>query len=330
MLTTDRHGGSQATSSPALAEGRAPRVVAIGGGTGLPTVLRALRHAADTLGWAGQTDNVTAIVTVMDDGGSSGQLRKAMGILPPGDIRNCLAALVRTPSVLSGILHDRLDGDTAYSGHPIGNLLLAALSRSEGDFFRAVKILAAQIECLWPRAPGDAGERPSHRRLSRRPGCLRRDGNRRPSRSHSTTEVRAAGSTASGCSRGHRQCRPHSGRAGESLYEHSAEPPRRRYRGDALGGASTARVRREPDDRAWRDGRFLAPGSSAGHPGTYRLRSIRLHPHQSQHHSGVCTRGVRVRRRSCCRGRGRRRERGPCKDRRRRSRNNHCCGPDST
>ena len=146
MLTTVRYGGSQAICVPALTEQReAPHVVAIGGGTGLPTVLRGLRHAAERFEWAGLTDTVTAIVTVMDDGGSSGLLRKSMGILPPGDIRNCLAALVRTPSVLSGILHDRLQGDATFSGHPIGNLLLAALTSSEGDFFRAVKILSTQM-----------------------------------------------------------------------------------------------------------------------------------------------------------------------------------------
>jgi uncharacterized cofD-like protein len=120
---------------------RTPRIVAVGGGTGLPTVLRGLRHAAETFGWNDLTDGVTAIVTVMDDGGSSGILRKSMGILPPGDIRNCLGALVRRPSLLSGILHDRLGAEGP--GHPIGNLLLAALTRTEGDLLRAVRSLGA-------------------------------------------------------------------------------------------------------------------------------------------------------------------------------------------
>ena len=108
-------------------------------------MLRGLRRAAETFGWTDLTDNVTAIVTVMDDGGSSGQLRRSMGILPPGDIRNCLAALVRQPSTLSRILHDRLPGDGTQVGHPIGNLLLAALTTSEGNFLRAVQTLSAQI-----------------------------------------------------------------------------------------------------------------------------------------------------------------------------------------
>jgi len=123
----------------------APRVVAIGGGTGLPTVLRGFRLVAESLSADAQTDWLTAVVTVTDDGGSSGELRKALGMLPPGDIRNCLAALVRTPSPLSGILHDRLSGDSPQTGHPIGNLLLAALTSMDGDFLRAVKLLGTQM-----------------------------------------------------------------------------------------------------------------------------------------------------------------------------------------
>jgi uncharacterized cofD-like protein len=122
-----------------------PRVVAIGGGTGLPTVLRGFRCAAEDVYGDSLTDWLTAVVTVMDDGGSSGELRKSLGVLPPGDIRNCLSALVRTPSSLSGILHDRLCGSDEHSGHPIGNLLLAALTSMDGDFVRAVNILAAQM-----------------------------------------------------------------------------------------------------------------------------------------------------------------------------------------
>lgn len=123
-----------------------PRVVAIGGGTGLPAVLQALR----TLYANPNIDNrasdwPTAVVTVMDDGGSSGRLRESLGVLPPGDIRNCLAALVGQPSTLSRILHERLPGENGEAGHPIGNLLLAALSTTEGDLLRAVARLGRQI-----------------------------------------------------------------------------------------------------------------------------------------------------------------------------------------
>jgi uncharacterized cofD-like protein len=122
------------------------KAVAIGGGTGLPTVLQGLRTvcgpAADE---HRRADWLTAIVTVMDDGGSSGRLRESLGVLPPGDIRNCLAALVREPSTLSGILHHRLPGENGQAGHPIGNLLLAAMSTTEGDLLRAVARLGDQI-----------------------------------------------------------------------------------------------------------------------------------------------------------------------------------------
>lgn len=131
-LSTPRHHG-------------APRIVAIGGGTGLPTVLRGLRQAAQARTSDDSSDWLTAVVTVMDDGGSSGRLRETLGVLPPGDIRNCLAALVREPSVLSGIFHDRMSGDGAGDGHPIGNLLLAALSSSEGNLLSAVKMLGAHL-----------------------------------------------------------------------------------------------------------------------------------------------------------------------------------------
>ena len=123
-----------------------PRVVAIGGGTGLPAVLQALRTVyANASSGDRPSDWPTAVVTVMDDGGSSGRLRESLGVLPPGDIRNCLAALVRHPSTLSRILHDRLPGENGEAGHPIGNLLLAALSTTEGDLLRAVARLGRQI-----------------------------------------------------------------------------------------------------------------------------------------------------------------------------------------
>ena len=137
------------TSPPPSRAGRISgghrRFVAIGGGTGLPVVLEGLRTVAGSGGGKHSSDWLTAIVTVMDDGGSSGSLRKSLGVLPPGDIRNCLAALVREPSSLSGILHDRLSGEGGDAGHPIGNLLLAAMSSTEGDLLRAVARLGRQI-----------------------------------------------------------------------------------------------------------------------------------------------------------------------------------------
>jgi uncharacterized cofD-like protein len=106
-----------------------PAIAALGGGTGLSSLLRGLKLAAVDL---------TAIVTVADDGGSSGRLRRELGILPPGDIRNCLVALADDESLMGKLFQHRFaDGDL--SGHPFGNLFLAALTEVTGDFDLAVQ-----------------------------------------------------------------------------------------------------------------------------------------------------------------------------------------------
>ncbi|MGB9804563.1 gluconeogenesis factor YvcK family protein [Desulfofundulus sp.] len=111
---------------------RGPRVVVIGGGTGLSVLLRGLKH---------YTSNITAIVTVADDGGSSGRLRGELGMLPPGDIRNCLVALADKESLMEDLLQYRFQsGDLA--GHSLGNLLLAALNHVAGGFHEAVQALS--------------------------------------------------------------------------------------------------------------------------------------------------------------------------------------------
>jgi len=110
------------------------RVVAIGGGTGLPIVLTALRrHLA-------ASDHITAVVTAADDGGSSGALRKEYGVIPPGDIRNCLLALARVAPEVSAALQYRFDGGDAQ--HPVGNLLLAALDMVATDGLTAIRLAA--------------------------------------------------------------------------------------------------------------------------------------------------------------------------------------------
>jgi uncharacterized cofD-like protein len=110
------------------------KVVAIGGGTGLPVVLTALRrHLA-------ASDHITAVVTAADDGGSSGALRKEYGVIPPGDIRNCLLALARVAPEVSAALQYRFDGGDAQ--HPVGNLLLAALDMVATDGLTAIKLAA--------------------------------------------------------------------------------------------------------------------------------------------------------------------------------------------
>ncbi len=109
--------------------GRRPRIAALGGGTGLSNLLRALK---------GEDCDITAIVTVADDGGSSGRLRRELGVLPPGDIRNCLVALADDESLMGTLFQHRFaDGDLA--GHPFGNLFLVALAEVTGSFDRAIE-----------------------------------------------------------------------------------------------------------------------------------------------------------------------------------------------
>jgi uncharacterized cofD-like protein len=106
------------------------KVVAIGGGTGLSTLLRGLKRA---------TTNLTAVVTVTDDGGSSGRLQKELGILPPGDIRNCLVALADDEALVTDLFQYRFSEGDGLTGHSFGNLFLAAMTGITGNFDRAVK-----------------------------------------------------------------------------------------------------------------------------------------------------------------------------------------------
>ncbi len=109
--------------------GRGPRIVTIGGGHGLATLLRGLKV---------HTRNLTAVVTVADDGGSSGRLRESFGILPPGDIRNCLAALSSDETLLTQLFQYRFSGEPGLDGHSFGNLFISALSDITGSFEGAI------------------------------------------------------------------------------------------------------------------------------------------------------------------------------------------------
>src|SRR5207247_2372242 len=108
---------------------RGPRIVVIGGGTGLSTLLRGLKEF---------TNNLTAVVTVFDDGGSSGRLRRELGILPPGDIRDCLVALAESEPLMTQLFEYRFQGG-ALDGHAFGNLFIASLAGVTGDLESAVK-----------------------------------------------------------------------------------------------------------------------------------------------------------------------------------------------
>lgn len=143
-----------------LAQG--PRIVAIGGGTGLSTLLRGLKL---------YSSNITAIVTVSDDGGSSGKLVKEKGMIPPGDIRNCLVALADAEKSMTDLFQHRFThGSGNLSGHSMGNLLIAALvDQSHGDFEKAVeqasdvlairgRVIPATLDTVTLRALLDSGQ----------------------------------------------------------------------------------------------------------------------------------------------------------------------------
>ena len=109
---------------------KGPKIVAVGGGTGLSMLLKGIKHI---------TNNITAVVTVGDDGGSSGRLREDMGILPPGDIRNCIAALADDEDLITKLFQYRFKSGEGLEGHSFGNLFLTALCAITGDMVRAVK-----------------------------------------------------------------------------------------------------------------------------------------------------------------------------------------------
>ena len=113
---------------------RGPRIVAIGGGTGLGVLLRGLKE---------YTNNITAVVTVADDGGSSGRLREELDLMPPGDIRQCLAALADSESLMQDVMEYRFSRGQGLQGHSLGNLLIAAMTDlNQGNFERGVNDLS--------------------------------------------------------------------------------------------------------------------------------------------------------------------------------------------
>src|SRR4051794_6986498 len=109
---------------------RGPKIVAIGGGTGLSMLLRGMKD---------YTSNITAIVTVGDDGGSSGRLRRELGMLPPGDFRNCLVAMADVEPLMGKLFQHRFNGGSALDGHSFGNLFIVAMMDVTGSFERALR-----------------------------------------------------------------------------------------------------------------------------------------------------------------------------------------------
>ena len=141
ILPTDRVSGDQAGPDHGL------RVVAIGGGTGLSTLLKGLKRFVFTpaevvraRAGAPVIRDLCAVVTVSDDGGSSGRLRKELNMLPPGDIRNCIVALSEDEALLSRLFRHRFEKGSGLEGHSFGNLFLAALTSLTDDFSEAVRL----------------------------------------------------------------------------------------------------------------------------------------------------------------------------------------------
>src|SRR5450631_2469036 len=116
------------------------RVVAIGGGSGLSALLQGLKHFAHAAGPDVPALDIVAIVTVTDDGGSSGRLRREFDVLPPGDIRNCMVALSEDSALLSRLFQYRFSSGRGLKGHSFGNLFLMALTQIMGDFPEAVRV----------------------------------------------------------------------------------------------------------------------------------------------------------------------------------------------
>jgi uncharacterized cofD-like protein len=121
-------------------ENSGQRLVAIGGGTGLSTLLAGLKQLVGKHTDGLWIESLSAIVTVSDDGGSSGRLRDELQMLPPGDIRNCMIALSEDSSLLSRLFRYRFRGDGELGGHSFGNLFLAALTEVTGDFTEAIRL----------------------------------------------------------------------------------------------------------------------------------------------------------------------------------------------
>jgi uncharacterized cofD-like protein len=136
------------------AETRPLRVVAAGGGTGLPRVLAGLATGVEPD--EGRALDVTALVTTADDGGSSGELRRRYGIPAPGDVRNCLVALSAGLNPLAALFQHRFEGDGALAGHTVGNVVLTALTQRLGDFGRAVEAAGRMLGTCGRVVPASA------------------------------------------------------------------------------------------------------------------------------------------------------------------------------
>src|SRR5258708_9231157 len=146
MRCSKREMGSAPQNTPL-------RIVSIGGGNGLSTLLRGLKRYAR----AGEGIlDITAVVPVTDDGGSSGRLRRDFDVLPPGDIRNCMVALSEDETLLTRLFQYRFSNGRGLKGHSFGNLFLTAMTHLTGDFNQAVRLSAEVLAVLGRIYPSTA------------------------------------------------------------------------------------------------------------------------------------------------------------------------------
>ena len=162
---------------------RGYKIVTVGGGTGLSTLLRGLKRS---------TSNLTAIVTVSDDGGSSGRLQKELGVLPPGDIRNCLVALADDEALVTDLFRYRFTEGGGLEGHSFGNLFLAALTGVTGNFITAIRESSRVLNIKGRVLPATALHQPpsAQRSSTGRRSRVNRTSPGPPSRSNGSSSIR--------------------------------------------------------------------------------------------------------------------------------------------
>jgi hypothetical protein len=274
-------------------------IVAIGGGTGLSALLRGLKQYAPHAGGDSGEDpgrtpeiDITAVVTVTDDGGSSGRLRRELDILPPGDIRNCMVALSEDEGLLSRLFQHRFDAGRSLKGHSFGNLFLSAMTQLTGDFAQAValssEVLATRgrifpstatnvsLEGWLEDGTGVAGET----KISRSRTRIRRIA-LKPRRVLPLPETLDAIE-----------------RAGIALHKHRSQPVGARNSRGIACGEGADRLFRKPDVAAGRDDELQGKRSREGDPASFaagpdRLRSSE-HAAGDRSHAAAVRGGARV------------------------------------
>ena len=233
---------------------RGPKIVAIGGGTGLSTLLRGLKE---------YTGNITAIVSIADDGGSSGRLQRELGVLPPGDIRKNIAALADAEPLMSRLFEYRFAEGEGLEGHSFGNLFIVAMTDVAGNFEEAVRetsrvlavrgqILPATLSALTLCARTDRRrDRPRRVRDHR---ARAREGDLPRPADDPGEPGRHPRDPAGG---------PHRLRAGQPADQRAAEPARRGHPAGDRGVAGAEGVRLQRRDAARRDGRVQASATTS-------------------------------------------------------------------